>query len=339
MKCYNVNLGAGLAGLTLMERDEPKPKHKEIVVRVRATSLNFRELMILRGKYPLPVKPDVIPVSDGAGEVVAIGTGVTRVKIGDRVAGTVFPQWIDGRFGWEFSKQLGGSLDGMLTEFAVLDEDGIVLIPEHLSFDEAATLPCAALTAWNALTGGRPLSAGETILTLGSGGVSLFAIQFAKLFGTRVIATTSDDDKAKRLKILGADEVINYNTTPDWHIAVRELTNNRGVDHVIEVGGGGTLEKSIKSTAIEGEIAMVGWLTHIANDVPTLNLNTIAANVVTLRRIAIGNRAQFLSMNRAIETNKMKPVIDRVFQFDDAIAAFRYLEQGKYFGKVVISGL
>ena len=152
MKCYKVNLGAGVGGLRLIEQDKPQPKLKEVVVQIRATSLNFRELMILRGRYSLPVKPDVIPVCDGAGEVVAIGEGVTRVKIGDRVAGVVFPEWIDGRFGWEFSKQLGGSLDGMLAEYVVLDEDGVVFIPEHLSFEEAATLPCAALTAWNALT-------------------------------------------------------------------------------------------------------------------------------------------------------------------------------------------
>jgi NADPH:quinone reductase-like Zn-dependent oxidoreductase len=253
------------------------------------------------------------------------------------VAGAVFPQWIDGRFGWEYSKQLGGSLDGMLTEFALLDEEGVVVIPEHLSYQEAATLPCAALTAWNALTGGRPLMAGETILTLGSGGVSLFAMQFARAFGARVIATTSSDDKAGLLKALGADEVVNYNRTPDWHLAVREITQGRGVDHVVEVGGVGTLEKSIRSTALEGEIALVGWLSHTTHEIPAINLNIIAASVVTMRRIAVGNRAQFIAMNRAISANHLKPVIDSTFEFDAAVEAFRHYEQGQCFGKVVIN--
>ena len=334
MKSYHVNLGAGLAGLMVKEHDRPVPGPREVLVRVRASSLNYRELMILRGNYPLPIRPDVIPLSDGAGSVVVVGSDVTRVKVGDRVAGAIFPHWIDGPFGWEYAAQLGGSLDGMLTECAVLSEEALVHIPDHLSFEEAAALPCAAVTAWNALTGGRPLQAGDTVLTLGSGGVSLFALQFAKLFGARVIATTSGEEKAQRLKALGADSVINYRRTPDWHGAVRELTGGRGVDCVVEVGGAGTLEKSIKSIAASGQISLVGGL---AKDASTIDINVLRSNVFTLRYIAVGSRAQFIAMNRAISVSRLKPVIDRVFPFDDARAAYRYYEDGQSFGKVIIS--
>ena len=334
MKSYHVNKGAGLAGLTIKEHDVPVPGPREVLVRVRANSLNQRELMVMQGTYPWPILPDVIPVSDGAGEVVSIGEGVTRAKPGERVAGAILPYWTDGPFRWEYSKQLGGSVDGMLTEFALLPEEGVVHIPDHLSFEEAATLPLAGVTAWNALTWGRPLQAGDTVLTLGSGGVSLFALQFAKLFGARVIATTSSDDKAERLKGLGADDVINYRTTPDWHEAVRELTGGQGVDRVIEVGGVGTLEKSIKATAVEGQISLIGWL---ANTASTIGISAIIGNFFTLRRIAVGNRAHFIAMNRAIAVNRLKPVIDRVFSFEDAPAAHRYYEEQPHFGKVVIS--
>src|SRR5262249_32079512 len=187
MKSYHANSGAGLAGLVVKEHPTPQPGPREILMRVRANSLNFREISVLRGNYPLPVKPDVVMGADGAGEVVALGEGVTRVRVGDRVAAAMFPRWIDGPFAWEHAPQIGGSLDGMMAEFVVLSEDAVVRFPDHLSFEEAATLPCAGVTAWNALVGGRRLSAGDTILTLGSGGVSLFALQFAKMMGARVI--------------------------------------------------------------------------------------------------------------------------------------------------------
>jgi len=341
MKSYHINKGAGLSGLTTREHDVPVPGPGEVLVRVRASSLNFRELMILvLGYYPLPIQPDVVPVSEGAGEVVAIGSNVTRVKVGERVAGAVFPYWMDGPFEWDYAAQLGGSLDGMLTEYAVLPEEGVVHIPEHLSLEEAAALPLVGVTAWNALTGGRPLQAGDTVLTLGSGGVSLCALQFAKLFGARVIATTSSKEKAERLKALGADDVINYRTTPDWHLAVRDLTGGRGVDLVVEIGGPGTIEQSIKSTRFSGEIALIGSLARDASTskIPALNvLRAAIAGVVTLRSIAAGSRAQFLAMNRAITMHQLKPVIDRVFPFEDAQAAYRYYEDGQHFGKVILS--
>jgi NADPH:quinone reductase-like Zn-dependent oxidoreductase len=334
-------MGAGLDGLLLKEHDVPIPGPGEVLVRVRACSLNFRELMILvLGYYPLPIRPDVVPVSDGAGEVAAIGEGVTLARVGDRVAGAIFPYWHNGPFEQHTSDQLGGSLDGMLTEYAILPEEGIVHIPDHLSFEEAATLPCAAVTAWNAITGGQPVLAGDTMLTLGSGGVSLFALQFAKTLGARIIATTSSAEKAERLKALGADEVINYRATPDWHLAVRALTDGRGVDHVVEVGGPNTIVQSIKSTRFEGEIALIG---AVARDTPADNnsipalYNAAITNVARLRTISAGSCSQFRALNRAIAISKLRPVIDRVFPFEDARAAYQYYQQSQPFGKVVIT--
>ena len=338
MKSYHVNAGAGLDGLVMQEHDVPTPGPREVLVRVRACSLSFRELMILiLGWYPLPVRPNVVPVSDGAGEVVAVGEGGTRVKVGERVAGAVFPYWIDGPYTRDTAAQLGGSLDGMLSEYALLPEEGVVPIPDHLSFEEAATLPCAAVTAWNALTGGRTLLAGDTVLTLGSGGVSLFALQFAKCFGARVIVTTSSDQKAEPLKALGADAVVNYRATPEWSVAVRELTGGRGVDHVIEVGGPSTIIQSIKATRVLGEVALVGLSTdpEASPDIGVHRATT--AGLVTLRSLAVGSRAQFLAMNRAITVNRLNPIIDRVFPFEEAKAAYRYYQEAQPFGKVIIS--
>jgi NADPH:quinone reductase-like Zn-dependent oxidoreductase len=333
VRSYHANSGAGIAGLTLREHQQPRPGSREVLLRVRANSLNSRELLVLQGTYPLPVKPDVVMGADGAGDVVAVGPGVTRVAIGDRVAAAMFPRWIAGRIDWEYAPQLGGSVDGMMTEFIVLSEDALVRIPDHLSFEEAATLPCAAVTAWNALTGTRSLQAGETVLTLGSGGVSLFAVQFAKAFGARVIATTSSDDKADKLKAAGADDVINYRTTPDWHLAVRDLTAGRGVDQVVDIGGG-TMEQSIKATALDGQINFVG---RLSSAVSAIDTNVLYNAVATIRVIFAGNRDHFMAMNRAITANRLKPLIDRVFPFADVPAAFRYFEAGRHFGKVVIT--
>lgn len=315
------------------EHDVPQPGPYEVLIRVRANSLNAREFSVLRGTYPLPVKPDVVMCADGAGQVVALGEKVSRAVIGQRVAAAMFPRWIYGPIALEYAPQLGGSLDGMLTEYVALDENGIVHIPEHLSFEEAATLPCAAVTAWNSLTGARPLRAGDTVLTLGSGGVSLFALQFAKQFGSRVIATTSSDEKANRLRAAGADDVINYRTTPDWHVAVRDLTNGRGVDQVIDIAGG-TLEQSIKSVVLDGLVNFIG---RLSDESRTIDMNVLYSAAATVRTVFAGNRAHFTAMNRAISVNRMKPIIDRVFPFDDVVAAFQYYETGKAFGKIVIS--
>ncbi|MFI9593941.1 NAD(P)-dependent alcohol dehydrogenase [Nonomuraea sp. NPDC052265] len=333
MRSYHVDSGAGIDGLSIKEHPVPTPGPGQVVVAVRATSLSFRELMILRGDYVLPVKPDVVPVSDGAGEVVATGPGVESAGIGDRVTATLFPSWQDGPFALRHLPQLGGSLDGMLTEYALLDEHALVPIPAHLSYEEAATLPCAAVTAWNALTGEGPgPMPGRTVVTQGTGGVSLFALQFAKALGARVIATTSSPAKAERLYELGADEVVDYRATPDWAASVRELTAGQGAEHVIDVAG--DLERSLAATAIAGQVASVGF---VAGDPPPLDPRAVFRSGATLRGVAVGSRAQFLAMNRPIEAHRIRPVIDRVFPFEQAPDAYRHYTSGRPFGKIVIT--
>ncbi|MEU4696065.1 zinc-dependent alcohol dehydrogenase family protein [Nonomuraea dietziae] len=332
MRSYHLDSGAGIDGLAIRWHDDPVPGPGQVLVAVRAVSLSYRELMVLRGDYVLPVKPDVVPVSDGAGEIVAIGSGVRTARVGDRVTATLFPSWQDGPFGAQHLPQRGGSLDGMLTELAVIDEDALVPIPDHLSYEEAATLPCAAVTAWNALTGdGDGLRPGQTLLVQGSGGVSLFALQFAKALGARVIATTSSPAKADRLAELGADATIDYRATPDWPAMVRELTAGQGADRIVDVTG--LLDQSLKAVAIAGHIACVGFVSDTA---PPIDPRVLFASGATVRAVAVGSRAQFLAMNRAIEDHRLRPVIDRVFAFDEASDAYRYYASGKALGKVVI---
>jgi len=335
MKSWHMSLGAGMAGLLQKTREVPTPGPGEVLVRVHAVSLNQRELMILlQGRYPLPVKPEVVAAADGAGEVVALGAGAGRFKLGERVIASIFPHWLDGPFGVAQAAQLGGSLDGMLTEYAVLPETALVPVPAHLSYEEAATLPCAGVTAWNALTGGAaPLRAGDEVLTLGSGGVSLFALQLARAAGARVIATTSSDDKAERLRALGADAVLNYRRTPEWAAEVRRLTQGAGVHRVVEIGGGATLAQSLKAVTFSGEVAFIGTA---AGGASTLDANAIFAAGATLRVIAAGSTAQLAQMARAVEVNRIRPVIDRVFEFQDVPQAFAHHAQGERFGKVVI---
>lgn len=333
MRSYHVDSGAGIEGLVIREHASPVPGPGQVLVAVRAAALSYRDLMVLRGDYVLPVKPDVVPVADGAGHVVAVGPGVTAVRPGQRVAATVFPSWRDGPFGTRHLAQLGGSLDGMLTELAVLDATALVPVPEHLSFDEAATLPCAAVTAWNALTGdGEGLRPGQTLVTLGSGGVSLFALQLGKALGARVIATTSSPAKARRLTALGADEVIDYRATPDWAGRVRELTQGQGADRVVDVAG--VLDASLKAVKPAGHVACVGFVSRTA---PPIDPRTLFGSGATVRALAIGSRAQFLAMNQLIEQHRIHPVIDRRFPFDEAPQAFRHYASGAAFGKVVIT--
>ncbi|MDF2712121.1 MAG: putative oxidoreductase [Nonomuraea muscovyensis] len=332
MRSYHLTSGGGLDGLSIREHEDPVPGPGQVLVAVRATSLSFRELLVLRGEYVLPVKPDVVPISDGAGEVVAVGPGVRSARAGDRVMGTLFPSWQDGPFAARHLPQLGGSLDGMLTELAVLGEDALVPVPAHLSFEEAATLPCAAVTAWNALTGdGVGLRPGQTLVVQGSGGVSLFALAFAKTLGARVIATTSSPDKAARLAELGADEVIDYRSSPDWPGQVIELTGGRGADRVVDVAG--LLERSLRAVTLGGHVACVGFVSESA---PPVDPRVLFASGATVRAVAVGSRAQFVAMNRAIEVNRLRPVVDRVFPFDAAADAYRHYASGQAFGKVII---
>ncbi len=337
MQAYHIEQGGEIDGIVLREQDRPEPGPGEVVVRVRAMSLNRRDLSIVRGIYPLPARPDVIPLSDGAGEIVAVGSGVRRFALGDRVASTYFPRWRDGRLDADVVDQPGCTLDGLLAEYAAFDEQALVRIPPHLSFAEAATLPCAALTAWSAVTEGRPVLPGETVLTLGTGGVALFALQFAKAGGARVIATTSSEAKAGRLRALGADEVVNYRAMPDWDRAVRALTAGRGVDKIVETGGADTLERSLRVGAYGSEIALVTAVglrrTTVEIDGPLL-----AGSLVTLRRLFVGSRAAFEAMNRALDLHRIRPVIDRAFAFSEAKEAYRYFAEGTHMGKVVIAG-
>ncbi|WP_257581892.1 NAD(P)-dependent alcohol dehydrogenase [Streptomyces sp. TLI_146] len=334
MRSYHLShSGAGLSGLAVREHDTPVPGPGQALVAVRATSLSFRELMVLDGTYVLPVKPDVVPVSDGAGEVVAVGAGVDAVRVGDRVAATLFPSWQDGPFGAEHLAQRGGSLDGMLTEFALVDADSLVAVPAHLTYEEAATLPCVAVTAWNALTGdGAGVRPGSTVVVQGSGGVSLFALQFAKVLGARVIATTSGPAKAARLRALGADAVIDYSATPDWPGGVRALTDGRGADRIVDVAG--LLDDSVRAIALSGTIACVGF---IGNAAPPLDSRAVFASGATIRSVAVGSRAQFVAMNAVIEAHGLRPVIDSVIPFDQAADAYLRYAGGDAFGKVVIS--
>lgn len=324
-------LGSGLDGLTLGDRAEPQPGPNEALVKIRARSVNYRDVRILAGLYPVPGRPGLVALSDGAGEVVAVGESVSSVVVGDRVAATYFPQWIDGAFSLSVAMdQFGCTRDGMLAPLAVVNEAALVKLPTHLSFEEGATLPCAGLTAWSALLGPRPILAGETVLTIGTGGVALFALQFARLFGAQVVSITSTEAKAQRLRELGADEVINYVTTPDWDRAVRERTGGRGVDHVVETGSIDTLSRSIASTAEGGVVTFVAALGDGSFDPRCL------FNPVVLRRTYVGSRTGFEAMNRAISAHRLQPVISRVFRFAEAKEAYRYFEGRKHIGKVVI---
>jgi len=334
MRRYQLGTLGSLDALKLMEVPEPRPGLGEVVVRMRACSLNHRDLNIVAGGYTShALKAGAIPVSDGAGEIVAVGEGVTRWKVGDRVAPIFVQRWIGGRLLLEYmSSALGGPSDGVLAEQIVLNQEGLVRIPAHMSYEEAATLPCAAVTAWNAAFVRGSLQAGQTLLTLGTGGVSLFAAQFGLMAGAHVIATTGTAAKVARLKALGVTHVIDTQATPDWDVLVREITESGGVDVVVEVGGPGSLAKSISALRYCGHISSVGNLAGKSMIDPA----PLFAKRASLCGIQVGSRDMFEEMNRAIEVAKLRPVIDRVFDFTEARAAYEYLASGKHFGKVVI---
>jgi NADPH:quinone reductase-like Zn-dependent oxidoreductase len=336
MKAYHIDRFGSIGGIVRRSTEDPRPGPYEVLMRVRASSLNYRDLMVLRGGGRGPTKIGVIPLSDGAGEIAAVGDGVTRVRIGDRIAGCFHPRWFGGPIKPEYlTDRLGANLDGMLSEYAVLSEEALVHVPSHLSFAEAATLPCAAVTAWVALTGHRRVTAGDTILIQGSGGVSVFALQFARLLGARVIATTSTVEKAERLKALGASDVINYAETPNWDKKARELTDGRGVDCVVEIGGPGTVAMSLSALAVGGHVSLIGAsLTPSGTGLDPLLLT---GRGITLGSISVGSRIDFEAMNRAIAMHGVRPVIDRTFPFAEVKEAYRHFEGRGHFGKVVIT--
>lgn len=335
MKLYELQHRSGLDSLVRVERAAPVPGPNQVLVAVKACSLNYRDLLVARGAYGAPPPLGRIPLSDGAGEVVQVGAGVTRVKPGDRVAGIFMQGWLAGEVSAEAAATaLGGALDGMLAQYVVLDEQGVVVLPSHLSWEEAATLPCAAVTAWNALVRRARIKAGDVVVLQGTGGVSLFALQFAKMHGAHCIITSSSDEKLELARGMGADETINYRREPDWDKAVMARTGGRGADIVVEVGGAGTLEKSLGAVRFGGSVQLIGVLTGVAGPIPTA---AILRRSIAVQGIYVGSREMFEEMNRAIAQHALKPRIDRSFGFDDARAAYEHLAGAGHAGKVVIA--
>ncbi len=335
MKAYEIQGSFGLENLKKVDRPDLEPGPGQVVVNVSATSLNYRDLLMVRGLYnpkqPLPL----VPNSDGVGTISAVGQGVTRVKVGDRVCGSFFQGWIAGQP--SFAKcaltSLGGPLDGFLAEQVLLSAEGVVAVPDYLSDEEAATLPCAGLTAWSALVRLGDVKPGDTVLVLGTGGVSMYALQIARLMGAEVIVTSSSDEKLERAKELGATHTINYATDPKWSKTVKTLTGNVGVDNVIEVGGAGTLEQSLRSVRIGGTVSMIGILSGV---VEPLNVIGILMQEVRVQGVFVGHREAFEDMNAAFDSAKVRPIVDKVFGFDEAAAAFEHMATGKHFGKIVV---
>lgn len=325
----------------LVMKEVPRPAiagSGQVLVRVRAVSLNQRDLLVLRGQYGAGGAGDMhghIPLSDGAGEVIAVGAGVQRFKAGDRVAAIFFTRWIDGKRTADVaaSARGGGGVDGMLSEVIVADEDTLVRIPDHLSFEEAATLPCAGVTAYRALFVEGGLARGDFVLLEGTGGVSTFGLQFAAAAGARPIITSSSDDKLTRARQLGAVGTVNYRTNADWQREVRRLTGNAGVDHVLEVGGRDTLPKALEALAHEGHVALIGGLSGFASDVPVGRLMGLGASVTG---IYVGSRADFEAMNGFIAEHRIRPLVDRVFSLEEAPQAYDFMDNGDYMGKIVI---
>ncbi len=316
----------------------PVAANGQVLVRVRAVSLNQRDLLVLRGQYGAGGGGDMsghVPLSDGAGEVIAVGAGARRFKVGDRVAGIFFMRWIDGPRTTDVgaSARGGGNVDGMLSEVVAAPEDSLVRIPDHLTFEEAATLPCAGVTAYRALFVEGRLQKNEFVLLEGTGGVSMFGLQFAAAAGARPIITSSSDEKLQRARKLGAFGTANYKTNDNWQREVRALTGNAGVSHVLEVGGRDTLPKAIEALAFEGHIALIGGLSGFAASVPVGQLMNMGASATG---IYVGSRADFEAMNRFITQHKIRPVVDRVFPFEEAAQAYDFMDNGSYFGKIVI---
>ena len=324
----------GIENLTVVERDTPRPGPFEVLVRMKAASLNFRDLMVVRGIYNPKMRRPLVPLSDGVGVVEEVGAGVTRVKKGDRVAAAFMQAWVDGPVTKEKGKSaLGGATDGVLREYAVFHEQGLVHVPENLSDVEAATLPCAGVTAWHALFEHAPLTPGESVLLQGTGGVSTFGLLFARAAGLRTILTSSSDEKIARARELGADETINYKRTPDWDLEARKLSDGLGVDHVIEVGGSDTMTRSLAAVKMEGVVSVIGALTGAQ---PSVSPLPILMNSIRVQGIYVGSRSMFERMNRAIRFHNIKPIVDKVFPWIEYNEALRYMEHQSHFGKICL---
>ena len=335
MRVYELQNAGGIDGLKLLERPMPRPGPDEVLLRITAATLNYRDLLTIKGGYGSRQKLPLIPLSDAAGVVEAVGAGVTRFKTGDRVINAFFPNWLSGEPSEQkFVGAAGGQVDGVLSEYRVFPQHALVEAPAHLSDPAAAALACAGLTAWSAVVKFGGLHPGDTVLTQGTGGVSLFALQFAKLVGARVISTSSNDHKIAKLRQLGADATINYMTTPNWGSQVRALTAGRGVDLVVEVGGAGTANESIRATRVGGTIAMIGVLAQPAGD---LRLPIVVMQQLRLQGVTVGSLEDFQMMINAIALHRQQPVIDKVFPFEQAPEAFAYMAAGKHFGKVAIA--
>jgi NADPH:quinone reductase-like Zn-dependent oxidoreductase len=333
MKVWQIQ-SFGIERLVLEELPQPHPGRGEVLVKVHAVSLNYRDLLMVRGYYNPKLPLPRIPCSDGAGEVVEVGDDVKAVKVGQRVAGIFMQNWLDGPPTAERSRgALGGDIDGMLAEYVVLPQSGVVGIPERLSFAEAATLPCAAVTAWNALTNAAQITSGDVVLTQGTGGVSIFALQFAKMMGATVIGTSSSNEKLERAKTLGMKAGLNYRQTPDWAKWVLQETDNRGADLIVEVGGAGTIGQSLQAVRTGGTVAQIGVLSQSDQPLP---IAPLLHRQIRLHGVYVGSRAHFEAMNRAIEANQLRPVVDKIFAFAEAREALLTMEKASHFGKIVI---
>lgn len=335
MKVIQIQDNWSIDNLTLTERPDPEPGPGQVLLRMKAASLNYRDLVVPRRGYGrLTGELPLIPISDGVGEVVALGEGVRRVKVGDRVCPTFLQSWMSGEATMErLTGSLGGPLDGVMAEYMVLSEQGVVKVPAHLTDEQAATLPCAALTAWSAIVTEGRVKAGDKVLVQGTGGVSLFALQFAKLQGAHVIVTSSRDEKVQRALDLGADEGINYVSTPEWGKAAKALAGGDGVDHIIEVGGTETLPQSLRAIRAGGTISLIGVLSGLNMNA---SLGPIVTRQVRLQGVSCGNRDGFEAMVRAIGQHAVQPVVDRVFAFEDLRPALDYLARSGHFGKICI---
>lgn len=333
MKAYKYRMGGAIEDLQLVEIDTPRPGPGQVLVRMRAASLNFRDLLVVSGKYPRAQQDAIIPLSDGAGEIAELGQDVTELAVGDRVLPIFFQSWLRGEMAPDdAASALGGSIDGVAAQYCVFDAGRVVRFAPHLTFIEASTLPCAGLTAWNGLHGPVAVSAADTVLTLGTGGVSIFALQLARASGARVIVTSSSDAKLDRARELGASSIINYRAAPEWDAEVRALTAGRGVDHVIETCGGGTMQRSIASTRRGGWIHVIGLIAPGQIDTVQILLGG-----VTLRGTEVGSREMLKALNRAVEHAQIRPVVDHVFEFSELPAALRRMQAAAHFGKLVIT--